>query len=747
MVMLRYSTDYQHTNNYVAPVPCRLQMGYRLASVPSSSSPGAYVIELESKPLVGLWNPYNVTFRPNVFKFDWEMAPIIEIEISGNTFKDSEGEIANGTMTVNLTDWYGRDSKSHYITLATGQVADLQPGEFRMFSITTRKKQTSRPYQDGDADKITGALEPTWGANGYFRMVLPKQFSQPAKGTPFKPLLISPNARVKIKKLSLSEQRYGDDAITDGNFLTFKPGWKGVKQEQVSSFRTTNFWQPGVEGLTPEPVEDLPQRTPVSLASSPQEIGTWAFVLRTTKGSPGQNIRNLIDSNVRAANLNSRWDGSVNGEGMTTISPFRGEGDLGRGLLPPGGGEPQTDAQGRYHMFGGDGNQTHAVVFDLPHSRPLSLGQFQHAVLARYCNEPSFILGNSYANIRVPLDKKINTNFLGGPGAGGLVTYDTSYLVNENVWDGYFLSGLSPDDAALPPESFQEMAMNLRPTPNSRIGILNQNQEKADLINPADVKASDEIAGKLAVEGAFNVNSTSVPAWRAVFAGMDDLELPVFDPYLTGATKWKKTGGVTFSRFSRNPGNSGNFWMGYTTLNDVQIDALAKAMVAQVRARGPFRNLGDFVNRSLIEAPSSYTGQDIRESGAIQAALDASETNINSALPAGVSEEASDLTGNQFQKIISGKPQATGSAGFVLQGDVLQAIAPIFTVRSDTFVIRTYGNSKDKVGNVTAQAWCEAVVQRVPDSYSATGTLANPNSPFGRKFEIVAFRWLNKNEI
>ena len=741
------ASDLQHTNNFLSPVPCRVQLGYRLAAVADSSVLEGYNIELEFKPLVGLWNPYNVTFRPNVYKFDWEMAPIVEIEISGNTIPGVTQENANGTMIVNLTDWFGKESKSQYFSLESQDVADIQPGEFRMFSVTKRDRMQARLFQQGEAVQTTGVLVPTWGADGYFRMALPEQFTQPVKGAAYKRLRVSKDAQLKIKSLALSEQRFGTNTNTDGNFMTMKPGWKGSRQGLVSNYRSTNFWQPGVAGVTPEPVEDLPPRTAQLLSSSPQEIGTWAFSLRSTKASPGQNIRSLIDSNVRAANLNSRWDGSVNGEGMTTISPFRGEGDLGRGLLPAGGGEPQTDGSGRYHMFGGDGNQTHVVTFDLPHSRPLSLGQFQHAVLARYCNEPSFVLGNSYANIRVPLDKKINTDFLGGPGAGGLVTYDTSYLVNENVWDGYFLSGLSPDDAALPPESFKEMAMNLRPAPNSRIAILNQNQEKADLINPTDAKASDEIAGKLAVEGAFNVNSTSVAAWRAVLAGMDDLELPVFDPYSNGATTWKKTGGVTFSRFSKNPGDADNFWMGYTALDDVQIDALAREMVNQVRARGPFRNLGDFVNRSLTEAPPSYSGSDIRESGAIQAALDAESSKINSGLPAGVSDEAADLTGNQFLKIISGKPQATGSAGFVMQGDVLQAIAPIITVRSDTFVIRTYGNAKDKDENITAQAWCEAVVQRVPNPYDPTGTLNDPNPPFGRKFEIVAFRWLNKNEI
>jgi hypothetical protein len=113
--------------------------------------------------------------------------------------------------------------------------------------------------------------------------------------------------------------------------------------------------------------------------------------------------------------------------------------------------------------------------------------------------------------------------------------------------------------------------------------------------------------------------------------------------------------------------------------------------------------------------------------------------------------------------------RATGIPGWLTQADVLQALGPALAARSDTFVIRAYGDALDPVNtgstvvpaNVTGRAWCEAVVQRFPDYGDTTnaasvdpngstgsGTTITPaNQRFGRRFRIVAFRWLTPNDI
>jgi hypothetical protein len=70
-------------------------------------------------------------------------------------------------------------------------------------------------------------------------------------------------------------------------------------------------------------------------------------------------------------------------------------------------------------------------------------------------------------------------------------------------------------------------------------------------------------------------------------------------------------------------------------------------------------------------------------------------------------------------------------------------------------VIRAYGDARDASGNIiTARAVCEAVVRRTrnyvdPADAADITTLpkAAANLTFGRRFEIISFRWLAANEI
>lgn len=748
-----FHSDLQHTNNYVAPVPGRFQMSYRLKAMSlgqRSDGQDLYSIILEFKPVIGVWNPYNVTFRGNRYRLEWEMSPVLKVEI-----EDPGGR--SGTMEIDMTGWYGRSDNGDLLTLLTKTPVDLRPGELRIFSLNAESDMKSRNFRAANTGNTVGhygyyELEAAWGAEGYFQMPLPEQFTIPQKNAAFRQLAVTGQAKIRVVSLSLSEQTFSEQSWTDtaGNWFSLKPGSENAAlQRVVSTSRSTNIWQPDAPDMSPEVIEDsFPPMSPAALLSS-QDLGTWVFSLRSTLDEPGQNIRNLIDANVRAANLNSRWDGSHGGMGLTALSPYKGAGPNGRGLLMAGAPPEPPSSLDRYSMWHGDGNQPYVVCFDLPHSQPLSLGQFQHAVLARYSNEPSFVLGNSYAGIRIPLDKKVNENFLGqdtGNEDTGLRTFDISYLVNEEIWDRYFLSGLSADDSLLPPDDFKKIARNEMPAPNARVKILDPTLEKKNLLSPSDERLSDELAARLAIQGAFNVNSTSVAAWRAVLAGMADLKVPVVDP-ATKAKTWEDPKGVTFSRFSNNAGKQGDLWKGFQHLDDAQLDALAKEIVNQVRARGPFRSLGDFVNRSLERtAGNRYDGPDIRLSGALQTALDHKDVGINSEISK-VAADASDLEGGHFEKILDGQSKATGYAGFILQGDILQSIAPVITVRSDTFMIRTTGTARDNNGKITAQAWCEALVQRTPQPLDPSQDLTGNDKVYGRKFVPIHFRWLSRDEI
>ena len=99
-----------------------------------------------------------------------------------------------------------------------------------------------------------------------------------------------------------------------------------------------------------------------------------------------------------------------------------------------------------------------------------------------------------------------------------------------------------------------------------------------------------------------------------------------------------------------------------------------------------------------------------------------------------------------------------GMPGYLMQQDIVQAFSPAMTVRSDTFLIRTYGECVNPVtGEIQAKAWAEAVVQRVPDFVDSTSdpnpetAIASLNSDvnknLGRRFKVVGFRWLSSNEL
>ena len=65
------------------------------------------------------------------------------------------------------------------------------------------------------------------------------------------------------------------------------------------------------------------------------------------------------------------------------------------------------------------------------------------------------------------------------------------------------------------------------------------------------------------------------------------------------------------------------------------------------------------------------------------------------------------------------------------------------------------GEARDSAGNVTARAWCEAVVQRVPEyldevdapETAYAGLTSEANKTYGRKMRLVSFRWLSSDEI
>jgi hypothetical protein len=193
-------------------------------------------------------------------------------------------------------------------------------------------------------------------------------------------------------------------------------------------------------------------------------------------------------------------------------------------------------------------------------------------------------------------------------------------------------------------------------------------------------------------------------------------------------------------------------WTHWRELSASEIDQLATAMVKQVKRRGPFLSLSEFVNRRL-----DASAKQLSVKGALQAALDDDQVTINAGFRNAArrfsAAELSSMT-PAFPEALEG-PVAYGSSAYVDQADILRNFAGQLTPRGDTFVIRTYGDALNADGKVEARAWCEAVVQRIPDYFDPTDEsqlkqvelTSDANKSFGRKLRIVSFRFLTHSEI
>ena len=325
-----------------------------------------------------------------------------------------------------------------------------------------------------------------------------------------------------------------------------------------------------------------------------------------------------------------------------------------------------------------------------------------------------------------------------------------------------------------------------RPLPNSRFVPLT-GAKSADVANYA--RAIDTIATKMGVNGAFNVNSTSKLAWKLVLSGLNDQIVLHRDSY-KGDAYLNRAGGdgdnsILVSRFGIAGGPCADteagdpnqipeelFWRGYGALTPEQVEVLAEKIVEQVKLRGPFLSMGEFVNRRLSNLTSyvegsSVTERELAKRGAVQAALDSPDVTINDVLknsPINRSISAADVkdyTDYVFPEAGVGDT-SFGAPSWVTQGDILKPILSYASPRSDTFMVRAYGESRDDSGEVVATAYCEAVIQRSidfvdktnsPDEHhsdrfgNANSSFTQLNREFGRNFKLVRFKWINESEL
>jgi len=422
--------------------------------------------------------------------------------------------------------------------------------------------------------------------------------------------------------------------------------------------------------------------------------------------------------------------------------------------------------------FGGSGvnsetGVTQAVVSQIPLAPATSIAQFSHAPLNKSGLAPltSQIVGNSFATPVIARGKKIedyaalNTKYL-----------DHSYLANSALFDGYFLStAVDETNQTVAVDERRNLKDTLTEFFSGKSPLNNPSYEAIVSQNPGITADSyDDFANYLYNKGAFNVNSTSVEAWALFLASGSQELLPILDALTANKALSDSVASeddlVAFPRFTPLLGNnyadpdkpndpfrweggvrrlsSNDIWDDKGTPDDRSDDTgLASEIVKQVKLRGPFQSVSEFVNRRLTE-------DELGNYGALQTAINASNINASHGWDVGAPINDSEIGGTGTGSTSDGAPDS------LTQADLLNRLAPALTVRGDTFKIRAYGEVQDTFGNVSS-AICEAVVQRTHD-YVDSGDLSNvaysnltkqPNKTFGRKLEIISFRWIPENEI
>jgi Tfp pilus assembly protein PilX len=457
------------------------------------------------------------------------------------------------------------------------------------------------------------------------------------------------------------------------------------------------------------------------------------------------------------------------------------------------------------------------VLYDFPRRSSeqlpvLSLAQLQHANIATNDEtqdgtinlQTGTPIGNSYFNPFVTRSQSIETrdnNFSLATSTGSSTRYfDLSYLLNTALWDSYFFSGIPQSGSDYEPSNLRYALDDAATSSEARSAdsAASLTVQGAFNINSTSQDAWAAVLGGLNGLRVYDdVTDDGVPFPRTLWQPQDSV----------------KNGDNSY----QTSGTGDDAYAGYRRLTGDEIDLLAGEIVKRVRARGPFVSLAHFINRTLVTASSDFNSEindadgagnlassDVPQgqglSGPLQAAIDSTAAGINTFVSDGGDVVEANAGGDYGDRVLfngevvnsdkrtpnddneriayfsdkiydaphtewdmdeTANPgpygrTTTGSAAWLMQADVLQAIGSALSARSDTFVIRSYGEVVDPFDSSRkiAGAWCEAVVQRtidyvdssddVEDDYSE---LSTNNERFGRSYRIVDFRWLSADEI
>ena len=369
-------------------------------------------------------------------------------------------------------------------------------------------------------------------------------------------------------------------------------------------------------------------------------------------------------------------------------------------------------------------------LFDVPTQEPISVGVLRH--MGCY-QEPPLAIGNSWGGERNAV-------------------FDRYYLSTiprqgESIWTPH-----QRDEGVLPGLGFE-------PLPNTRLIVYDP-----DKALTLDALRTEDAAPHLLVAGAFNLNSTSVDAWKSVLSGNSiqtwtyrntdghlrergKLQNAFFRlPFGADRHFSRKRSGEEVLKYPaeeypnypelsttaraewfqlRIEPHFGAAWnLGVRELSEGQVANLADRIVEALQERGrPFQSI-----RALLNAADGTS------EGLLQKAIDQTDINTLS-------------SGQTYENAPESARFPRHATAFLSQSDIVSALAPFLSARSDTFRIRAYGDAYNPAtGDLEGRAWCEALVQRLPVRLDGGDPMSTAEG-LGRRFHIVQFQWLSPQTI
>lgn len=783
----------------VAPVMVEGSMYYNLASYRAT---GGNKIRICLYPRVAIWNPYNISLECEAMTAHIFVNGNKEVHIKDPTGRNLATDFSipfgRGSTAVGA-EARGDGSPGHFVgwILMSIPATTFEPGQTLVFSPAGTSQLD---LLDSTRNRMSASVAPD--PSRYFW----QDMSRTVGGRPTEFL--------EIPQGGSQTNQSGGDNYAMGLKKEVRGGLNAFNNAQQISYINVSLQAGGSDELpvqwsdqgTRAKVHFLPSNSAVLPGSAIPDVRTRdGFRMRWWDET-------LNQSNVRGSGVLSREPHHLQTAAIATWNPRAGYycrtpwdnvtnlpphfyGLYTRDLFDPNmvgwqAMEPRPSGGKMLgHPFGRpvDGPDS-LVLFEIPREETgiASLGYLRHAKLSEFGWHASYAIGNSLADPRVgrettsPIFKSSqerqyngwNRHMFGwgdgdrrgqGPEYWARLTreiilkrpedhyvvFDMSYETNFNLWDNFFLS---TGDQIRKQEFLENPIVN--PLPNSRFGLWSGSADTEEKLQDFHKAAS-----VMSLEGGFNVHSISVEAWKALLATTSDTDYGGPD-----LTPFPRMLNPPEGEYINGDPVSPEAMAGFRSLDETELERLAEEIVREVKERAPFFGLSDFVNRRLREN-HTQDGREMKhgEKGPIEAAIQSAALNQQFEEAPYKIKNDRDLRQVSFDNMRDAtrldqtlKPNSVfwGVPGYLTQGDILQVIGSTLRPRSDTFLVRGYGESVDARGNVLARAWCEAVVQRTPEPINPDDTGLNPKEStkrdfvdFGRRFRQVSFRWLSPDEV